>query len=894
MFKKFVKLMAVIVATTAFCGALSAEDVLFFGGGRMFWAGTRAKALKWAGANVKLIDSTMLDGFGGASTKVRASDPVEPPKKDGITPEFKRLNKYKVVFFSAIPPKLLKEMLTEERIAALREYVANGGAVLLNYAAPDTLGDLLPVKFTGEIASSHHEITAERPKAPGFELVPEKWEKLYKYRPCEIAPGAEVLGNLFDKSGKVVSVGFARMPYGKGEVWFFNGDWANSDTSRRQFQYWAYSKVLMSGLISAAGKLNLDVAKVSDIPPTPPERKQHGELTFKVDEANSQLTVDDTAVTQEGRAFIFGNGTKIFVRKNGVVEINYPEAGKDKIKLKVPQIRLAGAPQPINRSEAIVDKFMDKKYSCVWTFDGAVAKGNTVEIAYTGSDGSKMRWIFTGGNLILDGRKFYGIMDHVEMDSMPILLESLAFEADFPESSARRMASYSSPRGFISGKLDIEKGLKDLGRWVMYVGGQPFTYNMFNSGVLLEFHDAPVPCEVRQQAFKDDPGSSRLLRQILGRQTTPAKTPGTWHFFSPGEERGNNDFMGVWQFVRQYLRAKAGLKTFPKLTTAAFYLHGIPDEKKEKAVAVAAELGFKAIYLFFGQARMSQPAGEKAQWHYDLVRKYGMVPHAWTAGGYADGWYDADFTEHKDFYITDRKGKVHAYGKKLPVLDFNNPDAQKWYFEIMEKAIANGLGEVYMDMMGQASSNVNYGGDSALANVVGVTKVFKFWSDHNIPFAVEGINPLARDQALFTSQNFVPMVGKEFAFVGGTPLISGDRPQMYFDYFRLLMYDATINVHVDGLSENFDRFPNECELVKRTAKVNAVMNEAFERVPNPWVRETPFGTIWMSENSGALFFYDPVEKLTLQLPENWVIDGVEGNTLNNIAPESVIFLKKVK
>lgn len=893
MLKNFVRIGSVILALLCFFSVSGADDVLFFGGGRMFWAGTRVKALKWAGAKVKLIDSTKLDGFGGASTKARSTDPVEPPKEDGITPEFKRLNKYKVVFFSSIPPKLLKEMLNQERIEKLREYVANGGAVLLNYAAPETLGDLLPVKFTGEPEAPKHQVIAERPRIPGFELVPEKWEKLYTYRPCEAVNGAEVLGELYDQNGKVISVGFARMPYGKGEVWFFNGDWANSGMARRQFQFWAYTKVLMCGLVSAAGKLNLDVAKVSDMPPTPPERKQHDELTFKVDEAKYQLTVDNSEVKQNGNAFEFGNKIIIRIRKDGRVEVVYPDAAKDKIKLKVPQIRLAGAPQPINRSEAIVDKFMDKKYSCVWSYTGAEVKDNSVELSYSGSDGSKMRWVFTGGELDLDGRKYSGIKDHVEMDSMPILLESLAFEADFPESSARRMASYANPRGHISGKLDRENGLKDLGRWVMFVGGQPFTYNMFKSGVLLEFPDRPVPCEVRQQAFQSS-GSNRVLRQILGRQKTPASTPGTWHFFSPGPERGNNDFMGVWQFVRQYLRAQAGIKTFPKLTTASLYLHGISPEKKEKAIALAAELGFKAIYLFFGQARMSQPAGEGAKWHYDLVRKYGMVPHAWTAGGYADGWYDEDFTEHKDFYITDRKGKVHAYGKKLPVLDFNNPDAQKWYFSIMEKAIANGLGEVYMDMMGQASSNVNYGGDSALANVEGVTKVFKFWSDHNIPFAVEGVNPLARDQALFTSQNFVPMVGQEFAYVGGTPLISADRPQLYFDYFRLLMYDATVNVGTDGLAEKFDRFPREQELVKRTAKINKVMNEAFERVPNPWVRETPFGTIWMSENTGALFFYDSVKTLNLQLPENWVIDGVEGNTLNNIEPESVIFLKKVK
>ena len=42
----------------------------------------------------------------------------------------------------------------------------------------------------------------------------------------------------------------------------------------------------------------------------------------------------------------------------------------------------------------------------------------------------------------------------------------------------------------------------------------------------------------------------------------------------------------------------------------------------------------------------------------------------------------------------------------------------------------------------------------------------------------------------------------------------------------------------------------------------------------------------------ALFFYDSVKSITLDLPAGWAIEGVKGNTLKNIKPETIINIGK--
>jgi hypothetical protein len=157
------------------------------------------------------------------------------------------------------------------------------------------------------------------------------------------------------------------------------------------------------------------------------------------------------------------------------------------------------------------------------------------------------------------------------------------------------------------------------------------------------------------------------------------------------------------------------------------------------------------------------------------------------------------------------------------------------------------------------------------------------------------MNPLAKDQALFSPQKSYNLIGKEFAYVGGTPLASVDDGivnALHLDYFRFAMYNASINIDVDGIANNFERIPGEFNAIRRIGELNKIINQANEFVPTPFVRETSFGTVWTGNKTAALFFFHPVKKLELKLPQDW---SVVGNTpLENIPAFSVLFLKAGK
>ena len=48
----------------------------------------------------------------------------------------------------------------------------------------------------------------------------------------------------------------------------------------------------------------------------------------------------------------------------------------------------------------------------------------------------------------------------------------------------------------------------------------------------------------------------------------------------------------------------------------------------------------------------------------------------------------------------------------------------------------------------------------------------------------------------------------------------------------------------------------------------------------------------MEGDRGALFFYDSVKEILVNLPDNWEIEGIKGSILKNVPCDTVVFLKK--
>lgn len=871
---------------------LQADDLLFFCGGRMWGSSQLTKRLRASGCQVKLVDSPNLAGLGGVSLKVFPTDP-EPEARDGITPEFAQLAKYKAVMFNAIPAEYLSKLLTEERVQLLRVYVRNGGKLLLNCNAPEQLGDLLPVTFTGQLILP--DLQVNRPALPAFQLLPAQWKKFTRYRPATAKEGAIVHCFMIKPGAEEEAVpGIVSQACGDGEVWFYNGDWTMQPSIVTAFCHWAYNSAFINALVSEATGMPLDISKTIPTPPKPPKQEQLQELSYEFKELQNLLQEDGTAC-MSGNSVQFSNGMKLKLKEGGDVEVYYP-SGTLSAALNLPAIQLSGTPQPLNEdtSEAIVKKYNLKNYAIPWKHTSAEIQDNKVILKYETED-ARMRWEFLPATLHLDGRTYVGYGERVVIEELPILLESLVLSSRVPRGKIRRLTCYTSPRGYLEGEIG-PGAIENSSTWQFFTSGQPFTYTAVADGIMVDFMDMPIPCYAQFRAREEgDEKMSRTLRLQAGRRKAPVELPLIWHLFTPGAEQGNNDYIAVYQYARQHLRKKCGIRSFPQMTEACFYLHGRSTEEHEAAAKAAAELNFKSVWLSLCPLPLEEIAGDRLASLMALVKKYGMACHPWTAGGYGHGDNQPVFANHPQWFIRDRSGKFYRYFKKHTVADFNHPEFRDWYLSLIDRSRERGMDRIYMDMGGQIASNVNYFPPEASANLDGLIKVFQGFSERNLPFSVEGMNPLAKDQALFAPERSLPMPGREFAFVGGCPLASidaGVTPALYLDYFRLGMYNATINVNVDGYASDVERIPGERQALLRMGQINLLLNKAHEHVPIPFVRETPFGTAWAGENTGVLFFWHAVKKLQLQLPEGWEI--ADNASTENIPGGTLLLIQKAQ
>ncbi|OGV38609.1 MAG: hypothetical protein A2020_03540 [Lentisphaerae bacterium GWF2_45_14] len=122
------------------------------------------------------------------------------------------------------------------------------------------------------------------------------------------------------------------------------------------------------------------------------------------------------------------------------------------------------------------------------------------------------------------------------------------------------------------------------------------------------------------------------------------------------------------------------------------------------------------------------------------------------------------------------------------------------------------------------------------------------------------------------------------------------------DYFRLAMYYAFIDVNVSPYACGMETVPNENILIEEIGKINRTLCPIIDKIGIPFVQQTAFGTVWNGKSCAVLFFWNPVERLYLELPENWSVktvfsvDGstpeVEGNIIKNISHKSMIFISE--
>lgn len=872
-------------------------SVLLFCGGRPWVANAVGTNIAKAGASVIIVGSAQLDGNGGASTKNFLSDKVEPPVYNGIEPALKFADRFKVIMVNGMPEHLTRKFFTPSRIAAIKKYVENGGILVLNNRYPAAV-DFAPVKLGGTVRK-FADMTTKRPDAPAFKDIPKTWKVFESFKNTTLQPGAKVLSAIVDKNGKEVAAMIAERNLGKGKVIFINADFTRSTGARQMFN-WAYKSCFLNATLANAG-LNLTPSNVLWKKETPPASKKLDKVTITVKKPFYQVTNVAKAPVKSvvnGKTFYtFGDKSRLEINKDGSVNFYRADDGVMLFKnMAAPEI-VAQRLRSITESELNEDitKSIVSRIKVKWTLASSAVKGNTVVLSYKGNNGSELALYYSVDAVTMDSRKYNTLLVSAEVLKSKELIQSFDFVSTLiPQGKnpvCRSHACYRGPRGYNDFKF-AQKKKTSVNTGGFFGTGQPFGYIVTDKELYTLYPDNVVSSSIRY--ISEDAGKNiqQYLRINVGRRKAPIKIPAFRYMYSKGTENGNDEYLAHYQYVRKHLRDKVGIKPMYPLT-AATSQNTCTRNEHVASWKLAAKVGFKDFFLNWCPSAIESLGKPGPHRTFKQLRELGLTPVAWTAGDYSHGDAEEIF-KNKSWFIHNDKGVLYQYMGIHPVLDTANPDFIKWYKKTIDSAVAAGMGGIYLDMGGAATGNVNYATPESSTGLLSIVKLYKYYQSKGMQVRLEGMSPLILDCWWLRPQVYNTFNGKEFCMVGANPGTWDLSGFIALDYFRTSMYGCFYPISVDGVVTGFDRLPNENEIVKHIFTLVPRINKALDHVGPQYITETPFGTQWMSDKGGALFFYDSVKELKVNLPKGWTIDGVKGNVLKNIPRESVILLNAPK
>ncbi len=869
--------------------------VLLFAGGRP-WQGHQVRDLLVAsGARVRGLVGEYLAGYSGASIKRHMGDKVEPTPFDGITPAFKILKSHKLVIFNHITPENLRAILTPERAKMLQEYVENGGHVLFTINTPsDLLPEIMPIVQSDDLQEVDETMFATRPAGDEFAIFTEKLPVFERCRFVAAKPDAEVLSVIKSADGTDFVPYLVRRQVGKGTVSFLNAEYI-SPHRIRQFANWAYACSFISAVAAKCGELKLDPQKILVRYETPPARREIEQTSVRIAEPKLQISDASGNAQIFERSVRFGDGAKLDVNPDGSVDLTFP--GKDQPYIRnfaIPTVAFSEIKVATDNLSYEADDLTKvvKAADIKWKFDRITQEGGVVTLHYTAPE-SKLQWQFKVGKLELDGREYAGIAERAIVLECPLFINQLAFSAQLqlPDARyARRFDAYSPPRGYTEFPMDGSVKLADTHTWNFFGSGQPFELIACRDGVYLaaaESARATSAQLVRDQTEKFI--RERRLNDV-GRVKAPVETNFYWHFFSDGAERGNQEYLAMYQLLRQLYRRQNELRELP-VYPVVWYSHQLSGAEKERVERYAGECGFRFIYPLHPESSINSINGERNLEIYRRIAAAGVGTLIWTAGSYTQGKNGWLIKEHPDWFCKNPDGTIFAYPGNYPVIDLHNADFYQWYCQVLKEAINAGVKWVYRDMDGAAAAVVNYALPQSPNGLAEQIKFYKFFHDHDCRVSIEGANPLVIDQYWYRPAKYTSFNGKEFALVGALPYGDVDGGLM-LDYFRTGMYGTFVAFEFAGTTFGLDRVVGEVDRGKRAIALAPKFNGALDFVGMPYVRETDFGTVWYGKGGAVMFFWDPVKKLTLDLPQGWKIRGVEGNVLTDLPGDSIIYIDR--
>ncbi|MCQ2379574.1 MAG: hypothetical protein MJ025_01445 [Victivallaceae bacterium] len=881
-------------------GNPNGPKLLVLSGSRPWIGNGLGSAFGRAGASVSLLNSVYLGGLGGASIKITPTDPVEPKPVDYVTPEFKQLSRYKAVIINDINASNQDKLFTEDRVEAMKQYVANGGVLVLTINAPESLGDLLPVELGDMVDLDNDDpVYAVRPVSAKFSRLPERWQIVDPYKEATLTKDAKTVSAIVDEKGKENGIYIACKKYGKGSVWFMNTQRTRRQTAVQMFN-WCYCGVLFVSTVNEAAGLNLDVEKslTTKAEPLKPKTIASAEAEIRVPKLD--LSKDDAKVEVNGNEARFSSGYR-FVSNGKSLDITYPD-GNTYVRNLRPVFKLpkgAAAVDDASTAEATNAKdntILSKEQFAIKSMKG----GSNLTIELVGDKGSAIEWQFVTGKADVDGRQFAGIGEKFSIRKLgdyAKLLYSVGprYEIDADNVNIRRFACYQPPRGYndydATGKADV-----DTRPWGFFSDGQPFTWVEGKKAVFSEFIDDLFPIKVQMRMKKGQKTVSSLIDLTFGRVKAPQETAIIWHMAGPASANTTNDWMAMYQFQRHNLRKKFGVPEKCPQTYAAFSDTCNANERLA-AIEDAAEFGFRIMHVPMCPSPMHAFGHMKIA---ETIRENGMGAYPWMPCA-----HDPDKTPtvkaHPDWFLKDEKGNLTQFFNHFYVADMYNPDFRKWFMGKVDEMIDSGVVTCWYDMGGAASGMMDFKKEESKVGLWAQMEIFRHWYERGGWATTEGMNPIVNDGYLFFADRYKgPFIGREFQLFG-VQCQTSVKDHLYFDYFRTSMYCTFFPIVMNNWRQKFESIEGENRMVARIKHYLPAINAALDN-GMPFIRETPFGTTWSSDKGGAIFCFDGVNDIDIKIPDGYYAESMttakdnlkklNGVLPKKVDPETIIIIRK--
>ena len=860
--------------------------ILLLQGGRPWVANDTATNLNSTGAKCLVLTSAWLNGFGGSPIRPLLNDSNEPEPFDGITPAWAELSSFKAVVIFGMSEKNQRGILTEERMVELQRYVEAGGGLVLGINAPSALGDLLPVTY-GKMNKLEKGLSVRRIAKGALEKLPEVFPVVENWRSVELRDGSEALATIHNSDGSAAGIFIARLRIGNGCVVWINLDYERHEGVVQNYS-WAWSKAMLAALVNEAGALNLNVMGAVRLAPPQPPHENLESVSVTVDMPTERLDDIQGEVSVEGNTAIMPDGTKLSQNHDGSIDVFWTGNDNPSMRLAPPVLHSNSKALVYSSetSEAVDVKRFGSKIALDWKSDGIVGS-KTAVFSYVAFGGAKCSYEFKVALLELDKRTYRSLASRLTLSGSPVLISSIEFPKTllFGAKKSRRMACYAPPRGYAEFDLTGKANTSDVR---FFGGAQPFGYIAADNGVFIEFLEGAEVTSI--QYVSDGKSVNAVSRTIMGRVRPPRTTQWLHHAWSEHPEDGANDYLAIWHFARRQLRRQTGLNEYSPAPLAS-YLNTCSQKEKIEAITTAKDLGFRFFQLEYCPIRIEGLAGKSCLEDYDACHAAGIKALPWTPCDYGQGDGDTIFKEHPEWYLRTENGEIMRYFKQHPVFNLGNPDYRKWYFDTLAPLPEHGVGYLYMDMGGAAADNVDWSTKEAEIGLVHLIELFRGWHKRGVCISIEGMNALVVDNYWYRQKLYQPFTGKEFALYGQQIRTNlGD--EQAIDWFRAAMHCAFTMTLVDGYAANFERTVGELANVKRISSFLPAVNAALDLTGVPFVRETPFGTSWVGENGGALFFWHGAKSVDVTLPKGWRIRGSSTSHLENVPPESIILIDK--